>query len=141
MALRILLADDEKEFVETLAERLSLRGHEVRVVYDGPAALQAVAARLPDVAVLDLFMPGLPGDEVLRRIKVAHPELPVILLTGHDAVDDTGVTPAAQAFACLTKPLSFAIFLETLEAAARGARNGDQGPGGNGAERAGSGQS
>ena len=104
MALRILLADDEKEFVETLAERLTLRGHATRVVYDGP---------------------GLPGDETLRRIKAAHPELPVILLTGHDAVDDTGVAPAAQAFACLTKPLSFAVFQETLEAAAQSARSGD----------------
>lgn len=78
---------------------------------------------LPDVAVLDLLMPGLPGDETLRRIKAAHPDLPVILLTGHDAVDDTGVAPAAQAFACLTKPLSFAVFLETLEAAAQSARD------------------
>ena len=91
MALRILLADDEKEFVETLAERLTLRGHEPRVVYDGPSALAAVDEALPDVAVLDLLMPGLPGDETLRRIKAAHPDLPVILLTGHDAVDDTGV--------------------------------------------------
>lgn len=97
MALRILLADDEKEFVETLAERLALRGHATRVVYDGPSALAAVEDEVPDVAVLDLLMPGLPGDETLRRIKAAHPELPVILLTGHDAVDDTGVAPAAQA--------------------------------------------
>ena len=123
MALRILLADDEKEFVETLAERLTLLGHEPRVVYDGPSALAAVDEALPDVAVLDLLMPGLPGDETLRRIKAAHPDLPVILLTGHDAVDDTGVAPAAQAFACLTKPLSFAVFLETLEAAAQSARD------------------
>lgn len=124
MALRILLADDEKEFVETLAERLMLRGHATRVVYDGPSALAAVEDEVPDVAVLDLLMPGLPGDETLRRIKAAHPELPVILLTGHDAVDDTGVAPAAQAFACLTKPLSFAVFQETLEAAAQSARSG-----------------
>ena len=124
MALRILLADDEKEFVETLAERLTLRGHATRVVYDGPSALAAVEDEVPDVAVPDLLMPGLPGDETLRRIKAAHPELPVILLTGHDAVDDTGVAPAAQAFACLTKPLSFAVFQETLEAAAQSARSG-----------------
>ena len=63
MALRILLADDEKEFVETLAERLTLRGHATRVVYDGPSALAAVEDEVPDVAVLDLLMPGLPGDE------------------------------------------------------------------------------
>lgn len=61
MALRILLADDEKEFVETLAERLTLRGHATRVVYDGPSALAAVEDEVPDVAVLDLLMPGLPA--------------------------------------------------------------------------------
>ena len=65
MALRILLADDEKDFVETLAERLELRGHTVRVVFDGLAALSAVAEEMPDVVVLDLLMPGLPGDEAV----------------------------------------------------------------------------
>ncbi|WP_374280657.1 response regulator [Desulfovibrio sp.] len=119
MALRILLADDEKEFVDTLAERLSLRGFAPYVVYDGISALQAATPEKPDVVVLDLFMPGLPGDEVLRRLKVLYPDLPVILLTGHEAVDDNGTNPVSQAFACLTKPLSFNVFLETLQAAAR----------------------
>ena len=90
MALRILLADDEKEFVDTLAERLSLRGYAPYVVYDGISALQAATPEKPDVVVLDLFMPGLSGDEVLRRLKVLYPDLPVILLTGHEAVDDIG---------------------------------------------------
>ena len=103
MALRILLADDEKEFVDTLAERLSLRGYAPYVVYDGISALQAATPEKPDVVVLDLFMPGLSGDEVLRRLKVLYPDLPVILLTGHEAVDDNGTNPVSQAFACLTK--------------------------------------
>ena len=64
MSLRILLADDEKEFVDTLAERLSLRGFAPYVVYDGISALQAATPEKPDVVVLDLFMPGLSGDEV-----------------------------------------------------------------------------
>lgn len=122
MALRILLADDEKDFAETLAERLELRGHSVRVVYDGLAALRAVAEAVPDVVVLDLLMPGLPGNEVLLRLKSVQPGLPVILLTGDAAVDDTGLLPVSQAYACLTKPLSFNIFLETLEAACREGR-------------------
>ena len=119
MSLRILLADDEKEFVDTLAERLSLRGFAPYVVYDGISALQAATPEKPDVVVLDLFMPGLSGDEVLRRLKVLYPDLPVILLTGPEAVDDNGTNPVAQAFACLTKPLSFNVFLETLQAAVR----------------------
>ena len=56
---------------------------------------------------------------MLRRLKVLYPDLPVILLTGHEAVDDNGTNPVSQAFACLTKPLSFNVFLETLHAAAR----------------------
>ena len=77
MALRILLADDEKDFVDTLAERLRLRGYDVRVVYDGLSALQEADKDTPDVAVLDLLMPGLSGDEALHRLKAAHPGLPI----------------------------------------------------------------
>ena len=74
MALRVLLADDEKEFVETLAERLDLRGIEVRVALDGKAALttldeMAAAEALPDVMVVDLLMPGMTGDAVLQQVR------------------------------------------------------------------------
>ena len=130
MALRILLADDEKEFVDTLAERLRLRGYDVRVVYDGLSALNEADKDVPDVAVLDLFMPGLSGDAALHRLKAAHPGLPVIVLTGHEAVDDNGVCPLAQAVACLTKPLAFKDFLAAGEAAAREGAAGDAANGG-----------
>ena len=127
MALRVLLADDEKEFVETLAERLDLRGIEVRVALDGKAALttldeMAAAEALPDVMVVDL--PGMTGDAVLQQVRQKYPGLPVIVLTGHDSVDDSGDSPVASAFACLTKPLSLGMFLETLEAAARSGGTG-----------------
>ncbi|WP_301966168.1 response regulator [uncultured Desulfovibrio sp.] len=129
MALRVLLADDEKEFVETLAERLDLRGIEVRVALDGKAALTALdemaaAEALPDVMVVDLLMPGMTGDAVLQQVRQKYPGLPVIVLTGHDSVDDSGDSPVASAFACLTKPLSLGMFLETLESAARSGGNG-----------------
>ena len=119
MALRVLLADDEKEFVETLAERLDLRGIEVRVALDGKAALPTL-----DVMVVDLLMPGMTGDAVLQQVRQKYPGLPVIVLTGHDSVDDSGDSPVASAFACLTKPLSLGMFLETLEAAARSGGTG-----------------
>ena len=87
MALRVLLADDEKEFVETLAERLDLRGIDVRVALDGKAALttldeMAAAEALPDVMVVDLLMPGMTGDAVLQQVRRTYPGLPVIVLTG-----------------------------------------------------------
>lgn len=79
----------------------------------------AAAEALPDVMVVDLLMPGMTGDAVLQQVRQKYPGLPVIVLTGHDSVDDSGDSPVASAFACLTKPLSLGMFLETLEAAAR----------------------
>ena len=113
MALHILLADDEREFVETLAERLGLRGHHVRVVYDGRRGLAEVGAY-----IIDWMMPGLSGEEVLRKVKASHAGLPVIVLTGHQAVDDNGQDPVAGAFMCLTKPVAFATLLDAITAAA-----------------------
>ncbi|MCR5815073.1 MAG: response regulator [Desulfovibrio sp.] len=127
MTMRVLLADDERDFVDTLAERLSLRGYEVTTVHNGAEAVRAATSARPDVAVLDLFMPGLPGDETLRQLKVMYPDLPVILLTGHEAVDDNGTSPVAKAFACLTKPLAFKDFVAVLEAAARAGRQASEG--------------
>ncbi|WP_337529047.1 response regulator [Desulfovibrio sp.] len=112
-----------------MAERLDLRGIEVRVALDGKAALttldeMAAAEALPDVMVVDLLMPGMTGDAVLQQVRRKYPGLPVIVLTGHDSVDDSGDSPVASAFACLTKPLSLGMFLETLEAAARSGGTG-----------------
>ena len=80
--IKILLVDDEKQFVDTLAERLSMRGFEARVAYDGPQALKAVE-QPTDVIVLDLRMPGMDGFEVLRNVKKSNPQVQVIILTGH----------------------------------------------------------
>ena len=80
--IRVLLVDDERRFVETLAERLSMRGLVPRVAHDGPQALEAVT-RPVDVIVLDLRMPGMDGFEVLRKVKASNPQVQVIILTGH----------------------------------------------------------
>ena len=125
MALRVLLADDEKEFVETLAERLDLRGIEVRVALDGKAALttldeMAAAEALPDVMVVDLLMPGMTGDAVPAIETDLGSVQCVRAAEGWRAY----IPAVASAFACLTKPLSLGMFLETLEAAARSGGTG-----------------
>ena len=102
--IKILLVDDEKQFVDTLAERLAMRGFEARVAYDGPEALKAV--ELPtDVIVLDLRMPGMDGFEVLRNVKKSNPQVQVIILTGHggDAEEQTAYRMGAYNF--LRKPM------------------------------------
>ncbi len=119
MGFRLLLADDERDFVDTLAERLRLRDYEVQVVYDGAEAIRAATSNKPDLVVLDLFMPGLSGDEAVKQLKMMYPTMPIILLTGHQAVDDNGTNPVSQTFACLTKPLAFKDFVAIVEAAIR----------------------
>lgn len=128
MALRVLLIDDETEFVDTLAERLALRGYAPCVAYCGQSALQAVSLEKPDVVVLDMLMPGMSGEETLGRLKDLYPDLPVIVLSGHGVVDDSCPLAVEQAFACLTKPLALNVLLEILAAAVRGgtaARDGE----------------
>ncbi|MDD2966322.1 MAG: response regulator [Desulfovibrionaceae bacterium] len=120
MASAILLADDEKDFVDTLGERLELRGYAVRVVYDGISALAAAQEALPDIAIVDWLMPGKSGDAVLHELHARQPHLPVILLTGHGARDDHGCTPCAEAFACLTKPVALDTLLEQIQLALGG---------------------
>ncbi len=97
--IKILLVDDEKQFVDTLAERLAMRGFSARVAYDGPQALKAVEDPT-DVIVLDLRMPGMDGFEVLRSVKKSNPQVQVIILTGHggDAEEQTAYRMGAYNF-------------------------------------------
>jgi len=108
--LKLLLVDDEKEFVETLADRLKMRELEAAVAHDGEEALAAVKEEEPDVIVLDLKMPGIDGIEVLRRVRKAYPNLQVIILTGHGSKKDEDAARSLGAYDYLKKPVD----LDTL---------------------------
>ncbi len=112
------MVDDEKQFVDTLAERLSMRGFEARVAYDGPQALKAVE-QPTDVIVLDLRMPGMDGFEVLRNVKKSNPQVQVIILTGHggDAEEQTAYRMGAYNF--LKKPMDIDELLSSIRMAYR----------------------
>jgi DNA-binding NtrC family response regulator len=103
--LKILLVDDEKEFVQSLSERLELRDLKADVAHDGEQALAALQRKEPDVMVLDLRMPGIDGMEVLRRVKQAHPGVRVIVLTGHGTDKDEELARNLGAYAYLKKPV------------------------------------
>lgn len=113
-AWNILLVDDEVEFISTLAERLELRGVNVRVTYDGESALKAVAENEPQVMVLDVMMPGMKGLDVLQRVKEEHPRVRVILLTGQGKTRDGIEGMRYGAFAYLMKPLDLEELIHTL---------------------------
>ena len=116
--IKILLVDDEKQFVDTLAERLAMRGFSARVAYDGPQALKAVEEPT-DVIVLDLRMPGMDGFEVLRSVKKSNPQVQVIILTGHggDAEEQTAYRMGAYNF--LKKPMDIDELLNSIRRAYR----------------------
>ncbi len=116
--IKILLVDDEKQFVDTLAERLAMRGFSERVAYDGPLGLKAVEEPT-DVIVLDLRMPGMDGFEVLRSVKKSNPQVQVIILTGHggDAEEQTAYRMGAYNF--LKKPMDIDELLNSIRMAYR----------------------
>ena len=114
---KMLLVDDEREFVLTLAERLETRNLPARVAYDGEEALAVMEVDPADVVVLDLRMPGLDGLEVLRRVKRRAPTTEVIILTGHGSDTEQERAEELGAFAYLTKPVDIEVLAQTMRRA------------------------
>lgn len=112
---KVLLVDDEKQFVQTLSERLQLRNMGTAVAYDGESALSLIAADEPEVMILDLMMPGIDGIEVLRQVKRTRPAVEVIILTGHGSEADRETCMQLGAFAYLHKPVDIEVLSQTLK--------------------------
>lgn len=103
--IRVLLVDDETEFLHTLTKRLIKRGLDVLAAQSGEEAIDVLATTDIDVVVLDVKMPGLDGIEVLRQIKRKHPRIEVIMLTGHANVEVAVQGMELGAFDYLMKPM------------------------------------
>jgi DNA-binding NtrC family response regulator len=117
MTEKVLLVDDEEEFVDTLAERMRNRGMDVSTSNSGGDALDLIDSESFDVVVLDLQMPGMDGIEVLERIKQRRPDIQVVLLTGHATVEK-GVEAMKQgALEFLEKPIDFSKLSEIIHKA------------------------
>jgi len=114
---KVLLVDDEQDFVESLAERINLRDVESDVALNGEEALRRVDDDIPDVMVLDLKMPGIDGMEVLRRVRKAYPDVQVIILTAHGTEKDEEEARRLGAFEYLQKPVGIDKLVATLKAA------------------------
>ena len=116
--VKVLLVDDEEEFVSALAERLGLRGIEARSASEGGKAIELVKAELPDVAVGDLMMPGVSGMEVLDFLKTHYPRVGVILLTGLGSLQAAMEGMKRGAFDYLVKPVNIDELVEKIRGAA-----------------------
>ncbi|UCF93841.1 MAG: response regulator [Desulfobacterales bacterium] len=117
--LRLLLVDDEKQFVEVMTQRLTKRNYSVVPAFSGEEALERLEEDSPiEVVVLDVKMPGRDGIATLKAIKKRHPLVEVILLTGHSTVKSAVAGIKLGAFDYLMKPCDIDLLLSKLEGAA-----------------------
>jgi CheY-like chemotaxis protein len=117
LSRRILIADDNRDSAETLAALLRMEGHEVKSVHDGPVALSVFGELKPDVALLDIGMPGLTGYEVARKMRQSAPRAPLTLIaiTGWGQDIDKERAFAAGFDHHLTKPVDPQRLVELLK--------------------------
>ncbi|MFT4009195.1 MAG: response regulator transcription factor [Nocardioidaceae bacterium] len=115
-AIRVLVVDDEVNIAELLCMALRYEGWEVSAAHSGTKAVTKAKEIRPDVVVLDVMLPDFDGLEVMRRIRVAEPDVPVLFLTAKDAVEDriAGLTAGGDDY--VTKPFA----LEEVVARLRG---------------------
>ena len=114
---KVLLVDDEEDFLKSLSERLELRDVSHDTATSGQDALGRIGAEKPSVIVLDLKMPGMDGMEVLRRVKKAHPRVQIVILTGHGSEKDREEAERLGAYAYLQKPVPIDKLMDTLKGA------------------------
>ena len=114
--VRVLVVDDEATSTDLLAMALRYEGCEVRTAATGQDAIRTAAQFRPDAIILDVMLPDLSGLEVLRRVRSARPDIPVLFLTARDAVEDrvAGLTAGGDDY--VTKPFSLEELVARLRA-------------------------
>ncbi|TNM59300.1 response regulator transcription factor [Streptomyces sp. NP160] len=115
---RVLLVEDEESFSDPLSYLLRREGYEVEVAADGPSALAAFDRGGADLVLLDLMLPGVPGTEVCRQLRVRS-AVPVIMLTAKDSEVDVVVGLELGADDYVTKPYSARELLARVRAVLR----------------------
>jgi len=111
---RVLLVDDEEQFLDVLSQRLKARGLKVDAVTSGEDAVKQVEDHNFDAIIVDLAMPGIDGIETLKRIKEKRPDLEIIMLTGHATVKSGIEAMKLGADDFLEKPVDLNVLLEKI---------------------------
>jgi len=116
-ALRVLLVDDEESYLQTAAKIFRRKGIDVELCSVGRDVVNLLREKTCQVVVLDLKMPGMTGQDVLREIKDTFPAVQVIILTGHATSDDAAVCLTSGAFDFLIKPVEMTLLVERVKSA------------------------
>jgi DNA-binding NtrC family response regulator len=114
---KVLLVDDEKDFIETLSERMKTRDLDVNTASSAAEALELAKDNNYDAIVLDLMMPGMDGLEALKAMKLINPDLQVILLTGHGTLEKGIEAMKFGAMDFLEKPADVDMLTRKIKAA------------------------
>ncbi len=114
---KVLLIDDEVEFIETLAERLRARGLEIDVATDGEQGIGCAKAKDYDAIILDFAMPGMDGIETLKELLAQSPAVQVMLLTGQATVQTAVEATRLGAVDVLEKPINVETLMEKIHEA------------------------
>jgi DNA-binding NtrC family response regulator len=112
--ITLLFVDDEENFLESMKKRLEARGIHVIALNRGIKAIEAARKNPVDIAIVDLKMPGMNGDEVLQALKREHPWIEIIVLTGHGGIDQEFQCMDGGAYAYLHKPCSLEDILDAV---------------------------
>jgi DNA-binding NtrC family response regulator len=115
--IKLLIVDDEVQFLNALGQRLEIRDFQVTKATNGAEAVQAARNDKFDLALLDLKMPGMDGKEVLQLLKREHKHLEVIILTGHGSLDSAVECTKLGAYGYLPKPYELEHLIKVLREA------------------------
>ncbi len=111
---KILVVDDSQDTADLMAFALSQLGHDVRAAYDGPSALRAIADFAPDVAVLDIGLPGMNGYELAQELRSRSATIRLVAVTGYGQTRDRKRSRDAGFAKHLVKPVNFASVLDAI---------------------------
>ena len=112
--INLMIVDDEEAFLEATRKRLEVRGFNVFCANRGEKALEIARKQPIDIALVDLKMPGISGEETLRALKNEHEWMEVVILTGHGSIDSAVETTRDGAYGYLQKPCELDRLLEVL---------------------------
>jgi DNA-binding NtrC family response regulator len=113
--INLLIVDDEVQFLNSIRKSLEAREFNVIAVDRGEKAIEAARKNLIDIALVDLKMPGINGEETLKVLKAEHRWMEIVILTGHGTIDSAVECTKKGAFSYLQKPCSLEELLDSLK--------------------------
>lgn len=122
MSEKVLIVDDEKDFLDILSDRIRLRGMDVSTASSAEEALNMIETESYDVVIMDYMMPALDGFQALKLMKAKQPEMQIILLTGNVPGEKYTEAKALGALDVIEKPPDLRVLIQKIKKAKKGVR-------------------